>query len=372
MEDKNISFEELLNESMKDKKLGKVVEGTVISINKNGEIILDLNYKSDGIIPKGEYSYNEDEDILNEVKMGDKILADVVKLNDGEGNVLLSCKKRRQMQVRKEFEEKVKNNEIFEEKVLEKNEKGIIVSYKGIRIFIPNSLLVGRNDNNKINENENDNENKEQIIKFKIIEYNPKEHRVIGSERIILDEEKKKKEDEFWNTAEVGKSYEGIVSSVCSYGAFVDIDGVQGLLHVSEMSWERGVSPNDILKQGQKIEVEIKELDKDNKRVKLSYKGKGEDPWKKANYKVGDIVRVKIKKIVPFGAFAEIEKGIEGLIHISQISIQRISKVQEKLDIGEEVNAKIIDLNLEDKKIELSIKELEGTSNEYTSKEDNN
>ena len=361
MNDENISFEELLNNSMKDEKLGKVAEGTIISITKNEEIIVDLNYKADGIIPKGEYSFDEKDIPSKELKVGDKIVADVVKLNDGQGNVLLSCKKRRRSQIRKEFEEKVSNNEIFEEKVTEKNEKGFVVDYKGIRIFIPKSLAG----------NQASLENQDDKIRFKIIEYNPKEHKVIGSAKIILDEERKRKEDEFWNSAEVGKDYEGVVSSVCSYGAFIDIDGVQGLLHVSEMSWDKGANPNDILKQGQNVIVKIKTLDKENKRMQLSYDGKGEDPWKTAEYKVGDIVRVKIKKFMPFGAFAELEKGIEGLIHISQISEQRISKPEDKLEIGEEVNAKIIDLDLENKKIELSVKELEGTSNEYSSKEEN-
>ena len=355
MDEENISFEELLNNSMQDEKLGKVVEGTIININKNEEIIVDLKYKADGIIPKGEYSFDENDIPSKELKVGDKIIADVIKLNNGQGNVLLSCKKRRIAQIRKEFEEKIKNNEIFKEKVSEKNEKGLVVNYKGIRIFIPKSLAANQND----------------VVIFKIIEYKPKEHKIIGSAKIILDEKKKEKEEKFWNTAEVGKEYQGIVNSVCSYGAFIDIDGVQGLLHISEMSWEKGANPNDILKQGQKITVKIKTLDKENKRMQLSYEGKGEDPWKHAQYKIGDIVRVRVKKLMPFGAFLELEKGIEGLVHISQISDQRISKPEEKLELGEEVNAKIIDMDKENKKIELSIKELEGTSNEYSSKEEN-
>ena len=358
MNDENISFEELLNSSMKNEKLGKTVEGTVMSINQKGEIILDLNYKADGIIPRGEYSFDEAEDPKKELKIGDKLTADVIKLNDGQGNVLLSCKKRRRDYIRKEFENRVNNNDIFEEIVSDKNDKGLIVNYKGIRIFIPHSL--------------SENANKDDKIKFRIIEYKPKEHKIIGSVKILVDEEKKKKEEEFWKDAEVGKEYKGIVNSVCSYGAFIDIyGGVQGLLHISEMSWERGANPNDILKQGQEVIVKIKELDKENKRMKLIYDKKGEDPWKNVSskYKVGDIVKVKIKKFMPFGAFAEIEKGIEGLIHISQICEQRISKPEEKLEIGEIVNAKIIDLNEENKKIELSVKELEGTSSEYSSKD---
>ncbi len=358
MSEENISFEELLNNSMKDEKLGKVVEGTIIGINKNEEIIVDLKYKADGIIPKEEYSFDENEIPSKELKIGDKIIADVIKLNDEQGNVLLSCKKRKRAQIRKEFEEKVEKNEIFEEKVSEKNENGLVVNYKGIRIFIPKSLAANQND----------------VVRFKVIEYNPKEHKIIGSAKIILDEEKRNKEEKFWAAAEVGKEYQGTVNSVCSYGAFIDMDDgiVQGLLHISEMSWEKGANPKDILKPGQNITVKIKTLDKENKRMQLSYDGKGEDPWKNAKYKIGDIVRVKIKKFMPFGVFVELEKGIEGLVHISQISEQRISKPEEKLELGEEVNAKIIDMDLENRKMELSIRELEGTSSEYSSKDENN
>lgn len=352
MNDENLSFEELLNNSMKNEKLGKIVEGTIINISRNEEIFVDLGYKADGIIPKSEYSFDETSIPSQELKPGDKITAEVLKMNDGQGNVLLSCKRRQKEQVRKEFEEKVNNNEIFEEKVSEKSDKGLVVNYKGIRIFIPMSLSA----------------NQTEKIRFRVIEYNPKDHRVIGSAKVLVEEERKKKEEEFWQNVAENKTYKGTVASICSYGAFIDIDGVQGLLHVSEMSWERNANPSDILKQGQVVEVKIKTLDRENKRMQLVYLEKGEDPWQKINTNVGEVVKVTIKKLMPFGAFAEIEKGIEGLIHISQISEARISKPEEKLEIGEIVNAKVIDFDRENKKIELSIKELEGTSDEYSSK----
>ncbi len=352
MNEENISFEELLNNSMNEnQKLEKITEGTVINVSSKGEIFVDLNYKADGIIPKSEYSYDENVDPAKEVKAGDKIKFEILKLNDGLGNVLLSCKRLKSQEAKKEFEEKVENNEIFEEKVNEVTDKGLVININGIRVFIPNSLSCGQKD----------------IVRFKIIEYNPKERKIIGSCKAVLDEIKEKAENDFWSNAEVGKEYEGIVSSICSYGAFVDINGVQGLLHISEISWNRDAKVQDILTQGQKINVTIKELDKENKRIKLSYEGKGVDPWESINYKVGDIVKVKIRKFMPFGVFAQITEGVDGLIHISQICEERISKPEEKLQIGEEVNTKIIDINLEKKKIELSIKELEGTSNEYSS-----
>ena len=354
MDEENLSFEELLNNSFeKNKKLEKISTGTVIEVNNEGEIFVDLNYKADGIIPKGEYSYDENANPKEELKPGDKIEVEVIKLNDGQGNVLLSCKKLKQSILREKFEERVNNNEIFEEKVESVNDKGIIVNVTGIKVFIPSSLSCGSKDR----------------ARFKVIEYNPKEHRIIGSCKIVLNEEKKKKEKEFWDNAKVGNEYEGIVSSISSYGAFIDINGVQGLLHISEISWDKEANVQDILKQGQKIKVKIKELDIENKRMKLSYDGKGEDPWNSLNLNIGDIIKVKVKKFMPFGVFVEIKKGIDGLVHISQISEQKINKPEEKLQIGEEVNAKVINIDSENRKIELSIRELEGTSSEYSSLE---
>jgi len=278
------SFEELLNNSMKEeKKLGKVVTGTVIQVNDKGEIFLDINYKADGIIPKSEFSFDENCNPKDEVKPGDTITATVLKRNDGEGNVLLSCKKLRKDEARK------------------------------VRA--------------------------EQSAKF-------------------------------WEETNVGDKFDGKVVSICSYGAFVDVGGVQGLLHISEMSWDRNEKAQDIVKEGDVIKVTVKDIDKENKRIQLSYDDKGENPWNTYSGNVGDVVKVKIKKLVPFGAFAEVEKGIEGLIHISQISTKRIAKPEEVLKEGDEVNAKIINLDKENKKLELSIRELEGTSNEYSSQGD--
>ena len=270
MSSDNTSFEELLENSMKEnKKLEKVITGKVISISSNGEVFVDINYKNDGIIPKSEYSFNEEDDPRNELKPGDEITCQRIG-RDETGNVLLS--------------------------------------YKRLR--------------NKV------------------------------------------RKENFWKNIEVGKTYDGIVVSISSYGAFIDIAGEQGLLHISEITWDRSAKVSDILKEGQKIKVTVKELDMENKRFKLSYNEKGEDPWKTLKVDVSDVVKVKIKKIMPFGAFAEIVPGVEGLIHISQISEERIAKPEDKLEIGQEVNAKIINIDIENKKIELSIKEIEGTSKE--------
>lgn len=353
MED-NLTFEDIVNQTLKSIKKGTVITGTIVEINDKNEIFVDIGYKADGIIPKSEFFGEE------ELKVGDKIKAEVLKLNDGQGNVLLSNKHLKLKEIKNSFNEKVEKNEIFEEKVSSVNSNGLIILYRNlIRIFIPLSL-------SNIHKDEENIENYvEKEVKFKIIENEDK--RIIGSIKAVTDEEKKKKEEDFWKEIEVGKKYKGIVTSLSDYGAFVDIGGAQGLLHISEMTWGRNENPRNILKVNEEIPVTIKELDKENKRFKLSYDKKGPNPWDKVKgkYNVGDIVKVKITKLMPFGAFAELEKGIEGLIHISQICERKITKPEEELEVNKKVNAKIINIDEENKKIELSIRELEGTSNEY-------
>lgn len=358
----NITFEELLNQTLKEIKIGQTVTGTVIEITAQKEIFVDIGYKADGIIPVNEYILDANEKVEDKFKIGDRITVVVLKLNDGLGNVLLSYNKARREIDKKEFESKINNESIFKSIVSEVSDKGLIVNFNTIKIFIPLSLSA-------INRNEDPHSYKGKEVRFKVIEYNPKTNRIIGSIKQIADEEKKVKTDEFWNNVEVGKTYTGTVNSISEYGAFIDIDGiVQGLLHISEMTWERDKKPKDILEVGQEVKVKIKEVDKENKRIKLIYDKKGPDPWDKIDekYKVSDVVNVKILNFVPFGAFVKIEKGIEGLVHISQICEKRITKPDEVLKIGQKVNAKIISIDKENKKIELSIRELEGTSNELS------
>lgn len=355
------SFEELYNESLKETKLEKTVTGKIIAITQKGEIFVDIGYKADGIIPKQEYSSDENANPMAEFKIGDEITADVLKQNDGLGNVLLSYKRVKQREERKKLEEKIENKEIIEQVVKEVNDKGIIVEVFGKRVFIPLSL-------SGVPRGEDASKLKGKTVKFRITEYDAKTNKIIGSIKNVLDEEKNAKQEEFWNNIEVGKKYEGTVASISSYGAFIDLDGIaQGLLHVSEISWDRNANVNDILEQGQKIEVSIKDVDKENKRIKLAYGEKGQNPWNNIDekYHINDIVKVKVVKIMPFGAFVELEPGIEGLVHISQIAERKLAKPEEELTLNMHVNAKIIDLDKENEKIGLSIKELEGTSNEY-------
>jgi 4-hydroxy-3-methylbut-2-enyl diphosphate reductase len=364
----NISFEELLNQTLEEIKVGQTVTGNIININSQGEIFVDLGYKADGIIPRSEFSYNENDNPKDYYKVGDRISADVLKLNDGLGNVLLSFKKANSKIVKQEFESKVKNNCVFTEKVTSVNDNGLIVDYRGIRIFIPLSLS-GITREQKVEDF------KGKTISFKVIEYNEQNRKIIGSAKAIIEEEKQEKEKNFWDNVEIGKMYKGTVTSISSYGVFVDIDGVQGLLHISGMTWERDKKPADLVEVGQEIKVKVEAFDKENKRLKLEYDKKGPNPWEKIEekYKVGDIVTVKVSNLMPFGAFVTLEKGIEGLVHISQICEKKIVKPEDALKIGQKVNAKIINIDLENKKIELSIRELEGTSNEMIEEiEENN
>lgn len=358
--EENMSFEELYNNSIKDVKLEKTVTGKIIEITSKGEIFVDLGYKADGIIPRNEYSFNETDNPNDVLKVGDTITVDVLKQNDGLGNVLLSYKRAKVRDARNKFETKVNNNEIFEEQIFEITNKGLIVNYNGIRIFIPMSL-------SGIKREEDIDDYKGKKIKFKIVEYEPKQRKIIGSVKLVQDEEKEAITKALWDNIEIGKEYEGEVASISSYGAFVDIGGVQGLLHVSEMSWNKNVNPNEMLEVNQIIKVKIKELDKENKRIKLTYEAKGANPWDtiENKYSINDIVKVEIVKIMPFGVFVKLEDGIEGLVHISQICERRITKPEEILKVNQHVNAKIIDIDKDKNKMELSIKELEGTSNEY-------
>ena len=361
MENKgNESFEELFNESIKeDVVLDKIVTGKIIEITSKGEIFVDLGYKADGLIPRREFSFNEEDNPADEFKVGDDITAEILKMNDGTGNVLLSYKRTRIAQNNEKFAKRVEAGEIFEGKISQINEKGVVTTVAGVRVFIPLSL-------SGIRKEENLDSFVGQNIKFKVIEFEPKNRKVIGSNRIIAEEAKKKEEDAFWNDVAEGKEYTGTIVTVNPYGAFVDLGGVQGLLHVSEITWKRNANAADYLKNGQTITVTVKSIDKENKKIQLAYDNKEANPWDTITekYNINDTVNVTVKKMMPFGAFVELEEGIEGLVHISQITDKRIAKPEEALELGQKVDAKIIDIDTEKKKMELSIKEITGVKPE--------
>ena len=293
------SFEKLYNESLNEKRFDKRITGTVIQISRKGEIFVDFKYKADGIIPKSEYSDDESKNPKDEFKPGDKITADVLKWNDGLGNVLLSYKKyKKEEDARREKELKIQHAE--------------------------------------------------EIKKQKI--------------------ERAKNLEEFWNNIQIGKTYTGTITKIADYGVFVDLGLVTGLAHKSELVWDKNEKLEDKFKIGDEIEVKIKDFNKDEKRISLEYPLKGENPWfALANkYNVNDIVTCKVVKFAPFGAFVELEKGLEGLVHNSEITgLRRVVKPEDELQLGQMVNAKIINIDKEKLKIGLTIKELEGTSSEY-------
>jgi len=351
-QEKELSFQEAFESSIVTLSSGEIVKGRIIGYN-NAEIYVDLGYKSDGIIPVEEYSDDPDFKPETDIKIGEEIEVFVVRVNDGEGNVLLSKKKVDSMKSMDLLEEAFKNKTPVSGKVVEVTNGGIIASIKGVRVFIPASQVSERYVKDL-------SEYLRQPVTVRIIEFNRQKKKIVGSQKVILAEQRERAEEEFWAGIEVGKKYDGIVKSLMDFGAFVDIGGVDGLVHISEMSWNKIKHPSEVLKVGDKVKVTVLEFDREKKRISLGMKREEDNPWYKIEerYKVGDIVKGTVVRLVPFGAFVEIEKGLDGLVHISQISSVRIAKPGDVLSIGQEVEAKIVEINTEAKKISLSIKEV--------------
>ena len=351
-QENEMSFEEAFESSIVTLRSGEIAKGKIIGYN-NAEIFVDLGYKSDGIIPIGEYTDDPDFKPETSIKIGDEIEVFIVRVNDGEGNVMLSKKKVDSMKNIEEIEEAYKNKTPVTGKVIEITNGGIIASMKGVRVFIPASQISERYVKDL-------NEYMKQSVTVRIVEFNKQRRKIVGSRRIILAESRAQLSEQFWGSIEVGKKYDGVVKNLMDFGAFVDIGGVDGLVHVSEMSWIKIKHPSDILKINDKVQVTVLEFDADKKRISLTMKKDEENPWFKADekFKVGDIVKGTVIRLVPFGAFIELEKGLDGLVHISQISNVRIAKPADVLEVGQEVEAKIVEFNIEAKKISLSIKEL--------------
>lgn len=351
-QENELSFQEAFESSMVTLRSGEIVKGKIIGFN-NAEIYVDLGYKSDGIIPVEEYSDDPDFKPEESIAIGEEIDVYIVRVNDGEGNVMLSKKKVDSIKSIDEIEEAYENKTPVTGKIVEITNGGIIASVKGVRVFIPASQIEERyvKDLSKY---------LKQTVTMRIIEFNKQKRKIVGSQRVLLAEKREQNENEIWSNIEVGKKYNGVVKSLMDFGAFVDIGGVDGLVHVSEISWKKIKHPSDVLKVGDKVEVTVLEFDKDKKRISLGLRKEEDNPWYKVEekYKAGDIVKGKVVRLVPFGAFVELEKGLDALVHISQISNVRIAKPGDVLEIGQEVEAKIIEVNVESKKISMSIKEV--------------
>ncbi len=350
--DVEFNFADAFEESLITLKSGDVVMGKIIGFNA-AEVFVDLGFKSDGIIPISEYSTDPDFDPQKELTVGDEIKVFVVRVNDVEGTVMLSKRKLDSLKNFELLEDAFQNKTTLSVKVTEVTNGGIIAVYKGIKVFIPASQISNRFVKDLT-------EFLHKTLKIRIIENNKERRKIIGSSRVLLEEEKSKSSSAVWDTIEKGKKYPGTVKGFTDFGAFVDIGGVDGLVHLSELSWTRVKHPSDILKIGDEVEVTVLDFDKTKKRISLSLKNEAENPWNGIadKYKVDDVVKGKVTRLVPFGVFVELEKGIDGLVHISQISNIKVGKPGDLLSIGQVVEAKIIEMNLESKKIGLSIKDI--------------
>lgn len=345
-----ISFEQMLNETFKTIHTGEVVEGTIIDV-KPDEAILNINYKSDGILTRNEYTNEPNVDLTTVLNVGDKMEVKVFKVNDGEGQVLLTYKRLAADRGNKRIEEAFNNKEVLEAKVAQVLDGGLTVVVDEVRIFIPASLVSDTYEKDL-------SKYKDQDIEFVISEYNPKRRRYIGDRKQLIVAKKEEMQKELLEKLHEGDIVEGTVKNVTDFGAFIDLGGVDGLLHISEMSWGRVENPKKVYKSGDKVTVLIKEIS--GTKIALSLKFEDKNPWNTAadKYAVGNVVTGKVARMTDFGAFVELEAGIDALLHVSQISKDHVEKPTDVLKIGQEVTAKVVDFNEDGKKISLSIKAL--------------
>ena len=346
-----VSFDAMLEESLKSIYNGEKVTGVVTGISGT-EVTVDLGMKYTGFIPTTDFT-DAGEKVEDCVKLGDEIEALVVRVNDVEGTAMLSKKRLDNIKFWDDVEAAAENGSVVEGTVTETNKGGVVVNVKGVRVFVPASQtdLPREAELGQLLKN---------TVKLKITEVNKARKRVVGSIRRAAAAERHAMREELWNTIEVGKRYKGVVKSLTSYGAFVDIGGVDGMVHVSELSWGRIHNPAEVVKVGDELEVYVIGFDKDAHRISLGFKDPEANPWKlfTDQYSVGDVASVKIVKLMQFGAFAEVLPGVDGLIHISQVADHRIAKVDDVLHVGDVVDAKITAIDNENQKISLSIRAL--------------
>ena len=357
-----MSFEQMLEESFKTIRNGEVVEGTVINV-KPDEIAVDIGYKSDGIIHRSEYTNESNVDLTQVVSVGDKIDAMVIKVNDGEGQVALSYKRLAAEKGNKRLEEAFENHEVLTANVAQVLNGGLSVVIDEAKIFIPASLVSDTYEKDLTKYNG-------QEISFVITEFNPRRRRIIGDRKQLLVAEKEKLAEELFARIHVGDVVEGTVKNVTDFGAFIDLGGADGLLHISEMSWGRVENPKKVFHVGDKVKVFIKDIN--DKKIALSMKFDDENPWKDASerFAVGTIVTGKVARMTDFGAFVELAPGVDALLHVSQIAKEHIDKPSDVLSVGQEVEAKIVEFREEDKKISLSMKALLAAPEDEVEKDD--
>ncbi len=345
-----LTFEQMLEESLKTIHTGEVVEGTVIDV-KPEEIVLNIGYKSDGILTRNEYTNEPGVDLTTVVKVGDTMEVKVLKVNDGEGQVLLTYKRLAADRGNKRIEEAFNNKEVLKATVAQVLEGGLSVVVEEVRIFIPASLVSDTYEKDL-------SKYAGQEIEFVVSEYNPRRRRYIGDRKQLIVAKKAEMQRELFERIHEGDIVEGTVKNVTDFGAFVDLGGADGLLHISEMSWGRVEHPKKVFKVGDVLTVLIKEIN--GSKIALSLKFDDKNPWKDAaeKFAIGNEVTGTVARMTDFGAFIELEPGVDALLHVSQISKEHVEKPSDVLKTGDTVTAKIVDFNEEDKKISLSIKAL--------------
>ena len=346
-----LSFEQMLEESLKTIRTGEIVTGKVIDV-KEDEIVLNIGYKSDGIIPRNEYTDDQNLDLTTVVSVGDEMEAKVIKVNDGEGQVALSYKRLAADRGNKRLEEAFENHEVLTAKVAAVLDGGLSVVVEGARVFIPASLVSDTYEKDL-------SKYADQEIEFVITEFNPKRRRIIGDRKQLMVARRAEMQKELFERIHPGDVVEGTIKNVTDFGAFIDLGGADGLLHISEMSWGRVESPKKVFKAGEKMRVLIKDINGD--KIALSLKFPETNPWKDAavKYAAGNIVTGRVARMTDFGAFVELEPGVDALLHVSQISRDHVDKPSDVLSIGQEIEAKVVDFNEDDRKISLSMKALQ-------------
>ena len=352
-ENENKSFEEMLDESMVTLRTGDIVKGTVIQVSETGDVSVNLGFKSDGIISRRDFSDDPNTNPADVVKAGDVIDVYVVRVNDGEGFVQLSKKKIDAVKGYDEIEAAFNEGSVIKGKIVEQVKGGLIALINGIRVFVPSSQISNRYV-------EDLKSFIGQELDFNILEYdNVKRRKIVAGRKALAQKEIDEKRKAVFDTINVGDRIDGTVSRIVDFGAFVDLGGVDGLIHISEMSWGRIKKVSDVLKEGDKVKVTVLDVNSEKGKISLSLKDLDADPWKLAaeKYAVGNVVSGKVVRMVPFGAFIELEEGIDGLVHISQIAYEHVEKPEDVLTVGQEISAKVTELDLDSKKISLSIKE---------------
>ena len=346
-----LSFEQMLEESLKTIRTGEIVTGKVIDV-KEDEIVSNIGFKSDGIIPRNEYTDDQNLDLATVVSVGDEMEAKVVKVNDGEGQVALSYKRLAADRGNKRLEEAFENHEVLTAKVAAVLDGGLSVVVEGARVFIPASLVSDTYEKDL-------SKYADQEIEFVITEFNPKRRRIIGDRKQLMVAKRAEMQKELFERIHPGDVVEGTIKNVTDFGAFIDLGGADGLLHISEMSWGRVESPKKVFKAGEKMRVLIKDINGD--KIALSLKFPETNPWKDAavKYAAGNIVTGRVARMTDFGAFVELEPGVDALLHVSQISRDHVDKPSDVLSIGQEIEAKVVDFNEDDRKISLSMKALQ-------------